>query len=138
VNESLPIGEIARRAGVQPSALRYYERVGLLKAPRRVSGQRRYSPNVLDTLRVVALAQAAGFTIAEIRELLRGFDCDTPWSERWRPLAQEKLRQVQERIDRARRMERLLHALLECQCTQLDDCVRYCGPPSASCPTELG
>lgn len=131
MDDSLPIGQIARRAGVQPSTLRYYERVGLLKAPRRVSGQRRYSPAVLETLRVVGLAQDAGFTIAEIRELLRGFDRETPASERWRALANAKLREVQERIDRARRMERLLHTLLECRCIRLHDCVRYCAPPSA-------
>jgi len=77
------------------------------------------------------LAQDAGLTIAEIRELLMGFDRDTPASERWRGLAHEKLKEVQERIDRARRMERLLHGLLECRCTRLEDCVRYCAPPSA-------
>lgn len=128
--EGLPIREIARRAGVQPSALRYYERVGLLKAPPRVSGQRRYAPEVLDTLRLVELAQEAGFTIAEIRELLEGFDEATPASERWQALAREKLTEVRALIEQARRMERLLHALLDCRCTRLADCARYCAPPS--------
>lgn len=130
MDEGLPIGEIARRAGVRPSALRYYERVGILKAPQRVSGQRRYAEDVLDTLALVVLAQEAGFTIAEIRELLRGFDRDTPASERWQALARDKLAEVQRRIDRAHRMKQLLHALLDCRCTRLDDCVRYCAPHS--------
>lgn len=129
MEEDLPIGEIARRAGVRPSTLRYYERVGLLDAPRRVSGQRRYAEDVLDTLRLVGLAQEAGFTIAEIRELLSGFARDTPASKRWQVLAHEKLSEVRRRIDQARRMERLLNALLDCSCTKLDDCVRYCAPP---------
>jgi len=132
VTEGLPIREIAKRSGVQPSALRYYERVGLLKAPRRVSGQRRYEPEVLDTLRLVELAQEAGFTIAEIRELLDGFDEGTPASERWQALAQEKLTEVRRRIEHARRMEELLHALLDCRCTRLEDCARYCGPAPGS------
>lgn len=126
--EGLPIGEIAKRAGVRPSALRYYERVGLLEPPPRVSGQRRYAPDVLDTLRLVELAQEAGFTIAEIRELLDGFDQATPASERWQALARAKLKEVRRRIEQAHRMERLLHALLDCSCTDLSDCVQYCRP----------
>lgn len=112
----------SRRTGVQPSALRSYERVGPLKAPRRVSGQRRYEPEVLE----------AGFAIAEIREPLDGFDEATPASERRQALAQEKLTEVRRRIEHARRMEELLHALLDCRCTRLQDCARYCGPAPGS------
>lgn len=65
--DQLTIGETARRAGVRPSALRYYESVGLLDAPRRISGRRRYDSQVLNRLSVIRLAQDAGFTIAEIR-----------------------------------------------------------------------
>lgn len=126
--EGLSIGEVARRAGLRPSALRYYERVGLLKPPRRVSGRRRYSADVLDTLRLIALAQDAGFTISEIRVLLRGFERGTPASKRWEALARTKLAEVRERIERAHRMENLLHALLDCQCRRLEDCARYCAP----------
>ncbi len=57
---SLTIGEVACRAGVRASALRYYESVGLLEAPRRAAGRRAYSPDVLDMLRVIRLAQDAG------------------------------------------------------------------------------
>lgn len=86
--EGEQIGEVAQRAGVRPSALRYYERVGLLPEPRREAGRRRYDSGVLcevlDRLAVVGVAQQAGFTIAEIRTLLDGFSEDTPPSERWR------------------------------------------------------
>lgn len=124
----LSIGEAAERAGMRTSALRYYERVGLLKPARRVSGQRRYPPEIVDILRLVSLAQEAGFTIAEIRTLLRGFDGGTPASERWNDLARTKLAQVRQRIEQAHRMEDLLHALLDCRCTRLEDCARYCAP----------
>ncbi len=68
----LTIGEVARRAGVRTSALRYYEEVGVLPPPERKSGQRRYDETVLARLAVVRLAQELGFTVAEIRALGRG------------------------------------------------------------------
>ncbi len=60
----LMIGEVARRAGVRPSALRYYERAGLLPTPRRINGRRRYDPGVLQRLDAIRFAQRAGFTLA--------------------------------------------------------------------------
>ena len=87
--QSMSIGEVARRAGVKPSALRYYEGIGMLPSPERANGRRRYDGEVLrevlDRLAVVRVAQQAGFTLSEIRTLLDGFCEDTPPSERWRP-----------------------------------------------------
>lgn len=120
----LTIGEVARRTGLRPSALRYYESVGLIEAPHRRSGRRLYDGDVLDVLRVVRLAQDAGFSLAEIRRLLHGFDRSTPASSRWRGLAERKLREVGALIERARRMQRLLEGLLACECSELADCVR--------------
>ena len=76
--EDLAIGEVARRAGIRPSALRYYESIHLLPAPRRVGGRRRYGENTIQMLKVIQLAQQAGFTVAEIQTLLHGFAPDTP------------------------------------------------------------
>ena len=70
--EGLTIGAVARRAGLRPSALRYYEDEGLLPAPARVNGRRRYDTDVFDRLAVIRLAQAAGLTVAEIRTFLHG------------------------------------------------------------------
>nr|MBA2533960.1 MerR family transcriptional regulator [Rubrobacter sp.] len=101
---SLNIGEVARSAGVRPSALRYYERVGVLPPPERASGRRRYGGEVLREvlrrLEVVQVAQRAGFTISEIRTLLDGFSEDTPPSERWRVLVQAKLPEVEALVER--------------------------------------
>lgn len=124
----LAIGDVARQAGVRTSALRYYESVGLLGPPRRVSGRRVYSADVLDVLRLVQLAKGAGFTVTEIRRLLHGFDRATPASARWQAMAARKLRDVTELIDRARDMQRVLEALLTCKCVELADCVRPAGP----------
>src|SRR3712207_8005333 len=78
------------RAGIRPSALRYYESVGLLPAPQRVGGQRRYGAAVLDQLAVLRPAQQAGLTMVEIRTLLHGFTADTPPPARWRGVGQGK------------------------------------------------
>lgn len=122
----MTIGEVARRGGVRPSALRYYERVGVLPPPERENGRRRYDGEVLrevlNRLAVVGVAQQAGFTIAEIRTLLDGFSEDTPPSERWRVLADEKLPEVEALTRRARGMKRLLERGLECECLRIEDC----------------
>ena len=123
---SMSIGEVARWAGVRPSALRYYEGVGLLPSPERTNGRRRYDGKVLrevlDRLAVVGVAQQAGFTIAEIRTLLDGFSEDTPPSARWRALAREKLTEVDALIERALGMKDLLERGLRCECLRLEEC----------------
>jgi MerR family transcriptional regulator, redox-sensitive transcriptional activator SoxR len=124
--ESMSIGEVARTAGVRPSALRYYEGVGLLPPPERENGRRRYDGEVLrkvlDRLAVVRVAQQAGFTISEIGTLLDEFSEDTPPSERWRLLAEEKLPEVEALVERALGMKDLLERGLRCECLRLEDC----------------
>ena len=118
----MSIGEVAQRARVRPSALRYYEGVGLLPPPERENGRRRYDGEVLDRLAVVRVAQQAGFTISEIRTLLDGFSEDTPPSERWRILAQDKLPEVEALVERALSMKDLLERGLRCECLRLEEC----------------
>ncbi len=124
--EGTSIGEVARRAGVRPSALRYYERVGVLPSPGRENGRRRYGGEALrealDRLAVVRVAQRAGFTIAEIRTLLDGFSEDTPPSERWRVLAQDKLPEVEALVERALGTKEVLERGLRCECLSLEEC----------------
>ena len=115
----LSIGEVAERSGLRPSALRYYEEAGLLSPSDRVSGRRHYDASVLDRLRVISCAQSAGFTIAEIRELLRGEDGA---QGAWRDLAQRKLAEVNALIDKAQATRRLLDESLRCTCQSLEEC----------------
>ncbi len=120
----LTIGEVARRAGLRPSAVRYYESVGLLAPPKRVNGRRRYDPGVIEQLAMIQLAQQAGFTLAETRTLLHGFAAPTPPAARWQALAHQKLIEVESLIARAQQMKRILEAGLRCQCATLEECVR--------------
>jgi MerR family redox-sensitive transcriptional activator SoxR len=132
---SLTIGEVARRAGLRTSAIRYYEEVGVLPPTVRIGGQRRYDEAVLARLAVVRLAQEVGFTIAEIRSLVKGFDEAGVPSARWRQLATHKLTEVDALIARAGQMKRILEASLHCGCVTLDSCAlvleHQCGEPVA-------
>src|SRR5579871_3123297 len=120
--DGLTISAVARRAGVRPSTLRYYESVGLLPPPQRVSGRRRYDPAVLVRLTLIAVAQRMGFTIAEIKTLCDGFAPDTPASTRWKVLAAQKLPEVEAHIARAQGMKALLEEAQRCGCLTLDAC----------------
>ena len=119
---ALAIGEVARRAGLNTSAIRYYERSGLLPAPARTSGRRTYDESVLTRLHVIAVAKQAGFTLEETRTLLAGFDAGGWPSEHWRGLAQAKLAEIDALIARAQAMRALLEDSLECGCRSLEAC----------------
>jgi MerR family redox-sensitive transcriptional activator SoxR len=110
-HEQLTIGEVANLAGVQTSTLRYYEDIGILPAPQRVNGQRRYSREVLVVLAVIQLAKDANFSLTEIKDLLYGAT-GRP-SERWQQLAQRKLEEINAVIARAEDMKQLLEEALE-------------------------
>lgn len=123
--EELTIGEVAKRAGIRASAIRYYESVEVLPAPQRTNGRRHYDSHVLERLAVIQIAQQAGFSVAEIRTLFNGFTPGTPASARWEALAQQKLVEVDALIRRAQAMKRLLEeGLLRCRCLTLDECAQ--------------
>jgi MerR family transcriptional regulator, redox-sensitive transcriptional activator SoxR len=120
--QQLAISEVARRVGLRPSAIRYYERIGVLPLAPRIGGKRRYDETAFRRLVVVQFARHTGFTLEEIRQLFLGFRDVTPASERWKKLSKRKLTELQALIDRVRTMQSLLHKLQECRCSALDEC----------------
>ena len=118
----LLIGEVAARTGMPASTIRYYEQQGVLPAPARVSGRRRYDADAVTALAVVDLAKQAGFSLDEIKTLLHGFSDDTPPPERWKDLARAKLEELDDHIQRLAAMQVLLREGLDCDCLRLDDC----------------
>jgi len=135
----MTIGDVSREAGIQASAIRYYERMGLLPKPARSGGQRRYDPSVLEWLSLIALAREAGFTIAEIKRLVSGFKPGTLPAARWRELATRKLSEIDEIVARAERMRSVLTVALDCGCFRLDDCAALleAGPRNGESPCVL-
>ena len=121
-DDTLAIGEVATRAGIETSAIRYYESLGLLPRPRRAGGKRRYDAEVLDRLALIALAKDAGFTMAEIRQLVSETTPTAVPAEKWKLLATRKLAELDEASARLKRMRRVLRQALECGCVDLAAC----------------
>ena len=117
------IGELAGRSGLNASAIRYYERRGLLTAPHRTGGQRRYPADALDRVLLIRFASEMGFTLSEIKVFLNGLRDDAPVGPRWKKLAHRKIQEVEGSIQRARRLKSLLEHLLHCSCASLQACV---------------
>ena len=116
------IGAVARESSVAASAIRYYERIGLLPVPQRSGGQRRYDASAGSRLRLIRMAQAAGFGLREIRTLASGFPEGTPPSRRWRAMSQEKITALEARIARLQQMKSVLQDMLRCRCSTLEEC----------------
>jgi DNA-binding transcriptional MerR regulator len=111
---------------VRVSLIRYYEELGLLPEPDRVSGQRRYDETVLRRLAVIDVAQRAGLSLEEIRELVEhGND---PMNDRLRVLAERRLPEIDALIERAQRVRIWLEAATACDCQAIDDCVLFDDP----------
>jgi len=119
---TMKIGEIARRAGIRPSAIRFYESVGLLPQAFRQNGQRHFAADAELQLAVIEFARQAGFTIAEIKLLFHGFRKDAPASARWGQLARKKYHEIDILITRLKAMQRLLKKSMRCHCIKLNDC----------------
>ena len=119
----LTISQVARRVGLQASAVRYYERIGLLPRAPRMSGQRRYDTTALYRLAIIQRARQLGFTLTEIRHLFFGFRGITRASERWRTLSERKLAELDDLMDGIKAVRGVLKKLMtKCQCNTLDQC----------------
>ncbi len=121
------IGEVAQRAGLATSAIRYYERDGLIPVADRRGNARVYGPDIFDRLALIELAKSAGFTVAETRQLVSGVSRRTPPGPRWRARAEKKLEEVEARIAQAERMRVVLHMLMRCECPTFEDCTSAAG-----------
>ena len=114
----LDISDVATSTGLSTSALRYYEKMGLITSAARVGGRRQYHPSVLQRLAAVALFQEVGFTIAEVAHLLgNGTN-----RARWRSMAGARLREIDAHLERVTAARALLASALDCDCSGLDTC----------------
>ena len=112
--ETLRIGEVAGRAGVNVQTLRFYERRGLLpEPPRRASGYREYAPESVRRVRFIKRAQELGFTLAEVEELLRLREDPRIPCREVRATAETKIADIEEKMRRLRAMRAALAALVE-------------------------
>jgi MerR family redox-sensitive transcriptional activator SoxR len=120
----MTIGELAAESGTPASTIRYWERIGVLPKPARVSGQRRYSSDAVERLAVLHLARTCGFRLDEMRHLVHGFEAGVKPPRRWQELARRKQRELDAQITRLKAMRRLVDRVLQCQCIDLTECGR--------------
>ena len=129
MDDTLTIGQLAHHAGLATSAIRYYERTGVLPRAARVGGQRRYGPDAVRRLEVLDVAKRAGFSLDEAKLLLQRADAGTPAFEAVRALAERKLPEVEALIARAEAMRAWLLTATDCSCTTLDACALFATSP---------
>jgi MerR family transcriptional regulator, redox-sensitive transcriptional activator SoxR len=122
---TLSIGEVAVKAGVSVSAIRYYERRGLLAKAERVGGQRRFPEEAVRRLGVIDVAKRAGLSLEEVGDLLASVDAGAPAHVQLRVLAARKLPEVDALIEQAQRMRSWLAAARGCLCESLEECVLF-------------
>jgi len=118
----LTISEVANQIGLRPSAIRYYEQIGILPPAQRVSGQRRYDVTALHRLVVIQRARQTGFALTEIKRLFFGFRAGTPPSERWQKLKKQKIVELDAMLEHIQTMRDLLEQQGKCRCAALEEC----------------
>ncbi len=117
----MTIGQVAQQAGLRTSAIRFYEKAGLLPRAMRSGGQRRYSESILPRLALLEWAKGCGFTLDEIRELF-GRSGEAPLSLRMRKLCSQKIDELETMLQRITVMKDLLERAQRCRCIDVEEC----------------
>lgn len=134
----MKIGELAAASGVPASTIRYWEKVGVLKPPSRVGGQRRYPAESLHLLAVLKLSQACGLSLPEMRELLHGFTPGFRASRRWRQVLTVKQAELDAQIGKLQAMRELVGKVQTCECSELMECGRKASKAMGVDTSRLG
>lgn len=117
------IGQLAKRTGVSPDTLRFYERLDLLDGHRRDNGYRDYPDSAIDRVEFIKLAQALGFTLAEIRSIAPMLTGGTLPVEQVQAFIHDKLTLIDQRIATLQTLRhRLAHLPLGAACPMRRDC----------------
>jgi MerR family redox-sensitive transcriptional activator SoxR len=119
----LSIGDVARRSGVAPSALRFYERRGLIASTRTDGNQRRYDRAVLRRIALVQAGRAAGISLVEIRAALASLPTSrTPSRRDWERLSSHWRNDLDARIETLQALRERLTTCIGCGCLSIDRC----------------
>ncbi|MCX4387774.1 redox-sensitive transcriptional activator SoxR [Micromonospora peucetia] len=126
MHESLTIGQLSTRSGVAPSALRYYERLGLIRAERTGGNQRRYARTELRRVAFVRISQQVGISLEEIREALDSLPASRmPSAEDWARLSATWRERLNEKIRLMTKLRDDLDGCIGCGCLSLQRCTLY-------------
>lgn len=120
--KELAIGEVARLSGLNISAIRYYESLGLLEPTRRIHGHRRYNYDVLERLSFIQTVQQVGFDLKQILNLIKAFETSNSPVTLCQGMARQKLKEVDAILNRLKKVRRTLAESLDCECADLKEC----------------
>ena len=116
------IGELADKARVRASALRYWEQRGLLPGAHREGGRRVWPATTIRRVALIKMAQRAGFTLAEITQLVAS-DNSPSAARQWREMAARKLPELDRHIAQTQTLRQAVADCLECGCMNFDRCL---------------
>ncbi|MCD0485446.1 redox-sensitive transcriptional activator SoxR [Streptacidiphilus sp. ASG 303] len=126
LRDRLTIGELSARSGLAPSALRYYEELGLIHSERTAGGQRRYARAALRRVAFVRAAQQVGLSLEEARRAMGGLPQDrSPNAREWARVASTWQHRIDARIAELERLRRKLDGCIGCGCLSLRTCRLY-------------
>ncbi len=129
----MTIGQVAERAGLATSTLRFYEAEGLIDSQRTAGNQRRYARAELRRIALIRAAQSFGLTLADIRDALESLpDGRTPTKRDWERLAGNWRLLIDERIEALERLRDEAAACIGCGCLSLRSCALYNAADMAS------
>lgn len=124
IAKELTVGELARRSGVSTSALRFYEREGLIRSRRTQGNQRRYTRDTLRRVAFIRVSQRVGIPLTEIAEALSILPVDrAPTQEQWVQLSQNWRADLDRRIAQLFKLRDELVDCIGCGCLTLERCV---------------
>jgi MerR family redox-sensitive transcriptional activator SoxR len=120
---SLSIGQLAERSGVAPSALRYYEDLGLIGSERSAGNQRRYAQATLRRVAFIRAAQRVGLSLEEVADALSTLpEGRTPTKADWARLSRSWRPRIEAQIERLERLRDRLDGCIGCGCLSLRTC----------------
>jgi MerR family redox-sensitive transcriptional activator SoxR len=120
------VGDLAARAGVATSALRFYEAHGLITSERNPSGHRRYRSDALRRVAFIRVAQRIGLSLGEVAEALASLpSARTPTRDDWNELASRWLPRIDQQIAELEMLRDRLDGCIGCGCLSLDTCELY-------------
>jgi len=118
----MKIGQLARSANLNASAIRYYEKWVSSLHPSASAASGGYPPDAVHRVLLIRFASDMGFTLSEIKLFLNGLRDNSPVGPRWKKLAHRKILEIEESLERSLRLKSLLRNLLRCRCVSLQSC----------------
>lgn len=119
--KDLTIGQVATRTGLAASAIRYYERMGIVPKPYRLNGRRLYDEKWMNSLGFTMLTLNAGFRIGEIQKIMELQKADAP-SRFLKSLVDQKIEELDEQMKQIKQTKKLLKMVSSCGCNSIEQC----------------